>query len=175
MRYASIRRMDISNGEGIGVALFVQGCRRHCYNCFNPQTWDFNGGKGWDEQARSDFMFYVSRRYISRVSILGGEPLEQENLQTVTDLLEDCKEYYGDNIKTWLWTGMKFEDIKELEIMKYLDYLVDGEYIDQQRDLRLKWRGSSNQRLIDVQKSLRERTVSLYNTNEEDDKRGELL
>lgn len=165
MRYASIRRMDISNGEGIGVALFVQGCRRHCYNCFNPQTWNFNGGKEWDGVAYSDFWYCISRRHINRVSILGGEPLEKENLETLTNLLRECKECYGDDIKTWLWTGYKFENVRDLEIMRYLDYLVDDEYIDSQRDSTLKWRGSRNQRVIDVQKSLNAGMVVLYNTN----------
>ncbi|MCX4356842.1 MAG: anaerobic ribonucleoside-triphosphate reductase activating protein [Oscillospiraceae bacterium] len=162
MRYASIRKMDISNGEGIGVALFVQGCDRHCYNCFNPDTWDFNGGKEWDEKSRADFMFYVSRRYVNRVSILGGEPLDERNIQTVTEILKECKDYYGDNIKIWLWTGYKFEEVRGLEAMKHIDYLVDGEYIDSQRDTKLKWRGSSNQRVIDVQKSLKSKSVVLY-------------
>lgn len=165
MRYASLRKMDISNGEGIGVALFVQGCRRHCHNCFNPQTWDFNGGKEWDKAAYSDFWYYISRRYISRVSILGGEPLEKENLDTLTNLLRECKECYGDDLKIWLWTGYKFEIVKDLEIMRYLDYLVDGEYIDSQRDTTLKWRGSTNQRLIDVQKSLNNGTIYIWKNN----------
>lgn len=161
MRYASMRRMDISNGEGIGVALFVQGCRRHCYNCFNPQSWDFNGGKEWDGAAYADFWYFVSRKFISRVSILGGEPLEEENIETVTNLLRECKECYRDSIKTWVWTGFKFEDIKDLEIMKYIDVLVDGEYIDSKRDTSLPFRGSANQRLVDVQKSLINETVIL--------------
>lgn len=164
MRYASIRKMDISNGEGIGVALFVQGCDRHCYNCFNPGTWNFNGGKEWDEKSRSDFMFYVSRRYVSRVSILGGEPLDKRNIDTVAEILKECKDYYGDSIKSWLWTGYKFEEVRNLEVMKYIDYLVDGEYIDSKRDTSLKWRGSSNQRLIDIQKSLESESVILYET-----------
>ncbi len=162
MRYANMRRMDITNGEGIGVALFVQGCRRHCYNCFNPQTWDFKGGKEWDEQAYHDFMYCVSKRFVSRVSILGGEPLEIENLDTVTSILKSCKECYGDSIKTWLWTGYKFEYVKDFEIMRYLNVIVDGEYIDSERDLKLKFRGSSNQRLVDVQKSLQKKSIILY-------------
>lgn len=159
-----MRRMDISNGDGIGVALFVQGCRKHCYNCFNPQSWDFNGGKEWGNIAYSDFWYFVSEKFINRVSILGGEPLEEENIKTVTNLLRECKECYEDSIKTWLWTGRKFEDIKDLEIMKYLDVIVDGEYIDSERDVTLKYRGSKNQRLIDVKKSLKSNIVVLYDT-----------
>ena len=162
MRYASMRRMDISNGEGIGVALFVQGCRRHCYNCFNPQSWDFSGGKEWDNKALEDFTKCLSEPFIERVSILGGEPLEKENIDTVTDIVKDCKNLHRGSLKIWLWTGYKFEDIKDLEIMKYIDVLVDGEYIDSLRDTSLPFRGSSNQRLIDVKKSLKENKVVLY-------------
>ncbi len=165
MRYASIRKMDISNGEGIGVALFVQGCDRHCYNCFNPDTWNFNGGKEWSRKVHNQFMELVMSPSTQRVSILGGEPLAAENSTAVTKLLADCKNVHRGSIKTWLWTGYKFEDIKTLEATKYIDYLVDGEYIDSLRDVNLKWRGSSNQRVIDVQKSLNEGSVVLYNTN----------
>ena len=154
--------MDISNGEGIGVALFVQGCDRHCHNCFNPDTWDFNGGKEWNAETRSQFIKLVIKPSTQRVSILGGEPLAETNRTVVTGLLFDIKNYYKDRVKTWLWTGYKFEDIESFKALKYIDYLIDGEYIDSKRDLKLKWRVSSNQRVIDVQKSLQTNTVVLY-------------
>ena len=162
MRYASIRKMDISNGEGIGVALFVQGCNRHCFNCFNPETWDYNGGKEWSCETHNNFMKLVMKPFTQRVSILGGEPLAVENRTAVTELLADVKNVHRGSIKTWLWTGYKFEDIRDLETMQYLDYLIDGEYIDNLRDITLKWRGSSNQRLIDVQNSLTMDSIVLY-------------
>ena len=166
MRYASIRKMDISNGEGIGVALFVQGCSRHCYNCFNPETWDFNGGKVWNREVHNQFMELVFKPSIQRVSILGGEPLAPENRAIVTGLLADVKNVHRGCIKTWLWTGYKFKDVKSLEVMKHIDYLIDGEYIDNLRDTNLKWRGSSNQRVIDVQKTLQNNKVILLGGND---------
>lgn len=162
MRYSSIRRMDVTNGEGVGVALFVQGCRRHCYNCFNPQTWDFMGGKEWDDTAQKDFTDCLFQPFVERVSILGGEPLEKENVDTVTLILKYCKDIHRGNLKTWLWTGYNFNEVKNLEIMKYIDVLVDGEYIDSERDITLKFRGSKNQRLIDVQRSLQNNAIILY-------------
>ena len=157
MRYASIRDMDISNGNGIGVALFTQGCHFHCKNCFNKSTWDFNGGKEFTKETCDKFMKLVNRPFIKRVSILGGEPLAKENVDDVCNVLKQIKDK-----QIWVYTGYTFETVKNLEVMKYIDYLVDGQYIDELRDLKLKFRGSSNQRIIDVQKSLKESKVVLY-------------
>lgn len=154
--------MDVTNGEGIGVALFVQGCHRHCYNCFNPQTWDFCGGKEWNDAAQQEFIDCLFQPFVERVSILGGEPLEKENVDTVTSILKHCKNIHRGHLKTWLWTGYNFNEVKNLEIMNYIDVLVDGEYIDSEKDITLKFRGSKNQRLIDVQKSLQTNTTILY-------------
>lgn len=145
MRYASIRDLDISNGRGIGVALFVQGCHFHCKNCFNKSTWDFNGGKEFTKETLDVFLKLVDRPFISRVSILGGEPLAKENVDTVCDILKNIH-----NKEIWLYTGYRYEDVKNYEIMKYINYLVDGQYIDELRDLKLEFRGSSNQRIIEV-------------------------
>lgn len=160
MRYASIRDMDISNGNGIGVALFTQGCHFHCKNCFNKSTWDFDGGKEFTKETCDKFMKLVNRPFIKRVSILGGEPLAKENVDDVCNILKQIK-----NKTIWVYTGHTFETIKNYGIMKYIDYLVDGQYVDELRDLRLKFRGSSNQRIIDVQKSLKENKVILYEVN----------
>ena len=157
MRYASIRDMDISNGNGIGVALFTQGCHFHCKNCFNKSTWDFDGGKEFTKETCDKFMKLVNRPFIKRVSILGGEPLAKENVDDVCNVLKQIKDK-----QIWVYTGYTFETVKNYDIMKYIDYLVDGQYVDELRDLRLKFRGSSNQRIIDVQKSLREGKVVLY-------------
>ena len=107
MRYASIRKLDISNGEGVGVALFVQGCRfnPHCYNCFNPDTWDFNGGKEWTPEIKDKFLELIDRPYIKRVSILGGEPLADENLDDIFDLISEIKRRFSDTKTIWLYTG----------------------------------------------------------------------
>lgn len=160
MRYASIRNMDISNGEGIGVSLFVQGCRFHCYNCFNVDTWDFNKGKEWNEQVQYDFIELANKPYVNHISILGGEPLCNENRIEITQLIKNIK--LKTNKKIWIWTGYTWEDIKNTEIMKYTDVLIDGRYIDEKRDITLPWRGSTNQRVIDVQKSLNKGKIVLY-------------
>lgn len=142
MRYASIRDMDISNGNGIGVALFTQGCHFHCKNCFNKSTWDFDGGKEFTRETCNKFMKLVNRPFIKRVSILGGEPLAKENVDDVCNILKQIK-----NKTIWVYTGHTFETVKNYDIMKYIDYLVDGQYVDELRDLTLEFRGSSNQNI----------------------------
>ena len=203
IRYASIREMDISNGEGVGVALFVQGCpfNPHCYNCFNPDTWDFNGGKEWTPEIKEKFLELIDRPYIKRVSILGGEPLADQNLDDVLDLVTEINKKYNfqkvdpanplksrvsevenaDKIRLlsgrkniWLYSGFRWEDFfdtpiwkvseinnnaKRKQIISLCDVMVDGRYIDSQRDISLKWRGSSNQRVINIPKSLKQGKV----------------
>ena len=213
MRFASMRNLDISNGEGVGVSLFVQGCDRHCFNCFNSETWDFNGGKEWTEETKNKFMELIDRPYIRRISILGGEPLAEQNLDDVLSLIKEIREKYSisqnpnsENIgksrvledenskefrisfpeKTiWLYTGFKWDDImcsfaglqadhvvsnekdieaweKRRKIISNVDILVDGEYIDEQRDITKKWVGSKNQRVIDAKQSLAQNKIVLY-------------
>lgn len=184
MRYAQIRSMDISNGEGVGVSLFVQGCPFHCKNCFNSETWDFNGGKEWTEETKNKFMELIDRPYIKRVSFLGGECLAEQNLDEVLKLIYEIRISFP--AKTiWLYTGFEWNDImcsfaglqadcvaldkkdieafeKRRKIISNVDVLVDGEYIDEQKDLTLKWRGSKNQNCIDVKQSLAQNKVILY-------------
>lgn len=147
MRYAKIRKMDISNGEGIGVALFLQGCHFHCKGCFNTETWDFNGGKEWTLEIEDMFMELIDKPYIKRISILGGEPLDQT--VELTELLRKIKIKYP-NKTIWLYTGFKYEDIKDFEILKYIDVIVDGQYKEELKDLKLEFRGSSNQQIIKI-------------------------
>lgn len=184
MRYASIRSLDISNGEGVGVSLFVQGCPFHCKNCFNSDTWDFNGGKEWTEKTKNKFMELIDRPYIKRVSFLGGECLADQNLDEVLKLTKQIRISFPEKT-IWLYTGFEWNQImnikvmqpifscedlenkiqnvlKRQEIIKQCDVLVDGEYIDEQKDLSLKFRGSSNQRVIDVKQSLTQNKVVLY-------------
>lgn len=147
MRYAQIRRMDISNGEGIGVSLFVQGCHFACKNCFNQETWDFNGGKEFTLDKELYLLSLCTKPYIKRLSILGGEPLTPENIDTVTNISKLFKGQFP-NKKLWIWTGYTFEDyVKDKEITKYADVIVDGRFVDELKDLNLKFRGSSNQRI----------------------------
>lgn len=161
MRYASIRRLDISNGEGLGVTLFTQGCPFHCKNCFNPETHDFDGGKEYTIDTKNAILSLINRAQIKRFSILGGEPLIERNKEDMIDLCSSIKEIRPD-IKIWVYTGNIFENVKDdwYELLyNYVDVLVDGPYVDSKRDLRLKFRGSSNQRVIDVRKSIFEGKV----------------
>ena len=173
MRYAQIRSMDISNGEHIGVSLFVQGCRFCCKGCFNKETWDFNGGNEWTQEIEDEFIELANRPYIKRISILGGEPLADENVCDVFELIVRLKTKFP-NKSIWVYTGYRFEDILsnplqnnettlKKRVIEICDVLVDGRYIEEQKDLTLKFRGSRNQRLIDVKKSLKENNIVLYN------------
>lgn len=184
MRYSQIRNLDISNGLGVGVSLFVQGCPFHCKNCFNSDTWDFNGGKEWTEKTKNKFMELIDRPYIKRVSFLGGECLADQNLDEVLKLVQEIRISFPEKT-IWLYTGFCWNDImcsfaglqadyvvldkkdieaweKRKEIISNADVLVDGEYIDEQRDITLKWRGSSNQRVISVVDSLAQGKIVLY-------------
>ena len=172
MRYAQIRSMDISNGKGIGIALFTQGCPFHCFNCFNQGTWDFEGGKEWTEETQKDFLKLAERSYIDRVSFLGGEPLAEQNIKELLILVEILKDKFP-NKKIWLYSGSTFEKIFNSteetflirqQILSYVDVLVDGQYIDELKDYSLRFRGSSNQRIIDVQKTLNneDKSIVLY-------------
>lgn len=152
MRYASIRSFDVSNGIGCGIALFVQGCHFHCKNCFNQTTWDFAGGREFDAKSKETLYSLLDNSHMMRLSILGGEPLAPENIKAVTEI---AKDFAGKKV-LWLYTGYRYEEILDKEILKYIDYLVDGRYVDELRDLSLKFRGSSNQRIIDVKQSLRD-------------------
>lgn len=164
MRYAQIRSMDISNGTGIGVSLFVQGCHFHCKDCFNSETWDFSGGKPWTEDSKKIFLISVLRAYIERVSILGGEPLADENFSDVLDLVQTIHERFPEK-KIWIYTGYTWEELlndeQKKEILPYIDVLVDGRFQTDLKDLSLKFKGSSNQRVIDVQESLKSKEVIL--------------
>ena len=146
MRYASIRELDISNGEGIGVALFVQGCPSpHCKNCFNHETWDFCGGKAWNKEVENKFFELLNRTYIKRISFLGGECLAEENVGDITELAKKCKEKFPEK-KIWLWSRYNFEThISHLEITQYVDYIIDGQFVEELKDISLLYRGSSNQ------------------------------
>lgn len=166
--------MDISNGEGVGVALFVQGCRLHCNNCFNPETWDFSGGKEWTDKVKNKFLELANRPYIKRISILGGEPLAEENLDGILDLVNKIR-LSSPQKNIWLYTGYTFEEIVHPTlkcnqsrvrkiILSGIDVLIDGQYIDSQRDITLPYRGSANQRLIDTQQSLQKGEIVLWQT-----------
>ena len=180
MKYSQIRSMDVSNGEGIGVALFVQGCPHRCKNCFNPETWDFNGGKEWTDETEEGFLKLINKPYIKRISILGGEPLADKNLDGVLKLINKIRSKFPSKT-IWLYSGYEYKYIfrgdpiliskegynnyKRRKIIELVDVFVDGRYIESQRDISLHWCGSSNQQVIDVQKSLEKGEIILWDTN----------
>ena len=162
MRYNLIRKMDISDGPGVRVSIFMQGCEFHCKNCFNPETWDFKCGKEFTDDTIKEVLDLCSKDTIKGLSILGGEPMHPCNIEGTTKLAKAFKEKYPEK-SLWAWSGFNFENyVKDKEVSKYLDVLVDGQYKDELHDFRLSWRGSSNQRVIDVQKSLKNNDVELY-------------
>lgn len=147
MRYANIYDFSISDGTGIRVSLFVQGCDFHCKGCFNQETWDFNGGKEFTQKEFDLLMDLCNKPYIRGLSLLGGEPLNPNNIETVTQIAKRFKKIYPEK-GIWLWTGYTFEDyVKDKEIINYLDVIVDGRFEEDKKDLSLKFRGSSNQRI----------------------------
>ena len=164
--------MDVTNGKDIGVSLFVQGCRFHCKGCFNESTWDFNGGKEWTADVEDKFIHLIDNPHVKRVSILGGEPLAYENLSSVYEIIKRIKDNFPDK-KVWLWTGneLSINDFDNSDnglknkIISLCDYVIDGRFIEEKRNLSLMFRGSSNQRIIDVKKSLREGKVVEYDFN----------
>lgn len=166
MRYASIRNFDITNGEGIGIALFVQGCDFHCNGCFNSSTWDFTGGKEWDSKTEEQFIDLASKEYVERITILGGEPMHPVNRDSVLLLCRKLKEKYP-NKKIWLYTGYTYETLmNECADLSNIDILIDGRFEKDLYDYKLKWKGSANQRVIDVQQTLIDNTIVLREDND---------
>ena len=163
MRYAKIRKMDISNGPGVRVSIFFQGCSFHCKNCFNQETWDFDGGFEFGDEEIKKILELAKSDYITGLSILGGEPMHPKNIENTTKLAKIFKETYP-NKTIWTWSGFLFEDyLKDKEVLSYIDVLVDGQFMDELKNPNLRWRGSSNQRVIDVKKTLKQGRVVLYN------------
>ena len=173
MNYATIKWTDIANGEGVRISLFVSGCTHHCKNCFNQVAWDFSYGELFDGYIQNKILDGLSSSFISGLSLLGGEPLEPLNQKALLPFLKKVKEQYP-NKTIWCYTGYVFDETtgelresgKNTEYTKELialcDVLVDGAYIEELKDIRLKFRGSANQRVIDVKKSLQEQNCVLY-------------
>ena len=162
MKYNKIRKMDVSNGPGIRVSIFMQGCTFNCKNCFNPETHDFNGGCEFGDDTIEKVLDLCREDYIVGLSILGGEPLHPKNINGTTKLVKAFKERYP-NKNIWVWSGFLFDrDLKDKEALKYIDVLVDGQYKDELHNPKLRFCGSSNQRVIDVKKSIEKNKVVLY-------------
>lgn len=157
LNYSEIRKFDVTNGPGVRTTIFVSGCTHKCEGCFNEELQDFNYGNKWTKNEENEFISYVSDPVVVGVNILGGEPLQQNMDSCLLDLLKRIKEEYPDK-SIWLWTGYVFEDIldnkEKMDIIKLVDILVDGKFEIDKRNLKLKYRGSENQRVIDVKKSL---------------------
>ena len=156
MKYADLKYNDIANGPGIRVSFWVQGCPHKCYNCQNPETWDFNGGKEFTAETLQEIKDALTANGIMRnLSILGGEPLCQENLFLTMLVIKEVKEQFP-NINIYLWTGYTIEELKRKSnshlkyILNNIDVLIDGKYIEDQRDITLPLRGSSNQKIINI-------------------------
>lgn len=163
MRYNKIRKMDISDGPGVRVSIFMQGCSFNCKNCFNKETHDFNGGKEFTDDTIQRVLELCNNENIEGLSILGGEPMHPSNIEGTTKLAKAFKEKFPTK-NVWAWSGFSYDkDLKDKEVVKYLDVLVDGQYKDELRNPTLKWKGSENQRVIDVQESLKESKVVLFN------------
>lgn len=156
MRYNKIRKMDISNGPGIRVSIFMQGCAFNCKNCFNPETHDFNGGEEFTDKTIERIISLCANENVVGLSVLGGEPMHPKNIDGTMRLAKAFKEKYPDKT-VWAWTGYLFDEyLSDKEVCRYLDVVVDGQYVEELHNPSLKWKGSSNQRVIDVQKSLEE-------------------
>ncbi len=162
MRYNQIRKMDISNGPGVRVSIFMQGCHFHCKNCFNSETWDFEGGKEFTDETINKVIDLCQKDHIEGLSILGGEPMHPANIEGTTKLAKSFKEKYPEK-NLWVWSGFKYEDLKGKEVFKYIDVLVDGQYVDELHNPTLKWRGSSNQRVINIKETIKNNNIVLYN------------
>lgn len=161
MRYAQIRKYDVANGPGVRTSIFVTGCTHRCPNCFNAEYQDFNFGEVWTEKQTEEIIGYLKDDVVTGLTLLGGEPFQ--NSAHLTEVLKEVKKHVDKNI--WAYSGYTFEQImsddEKKELLKHCDVLVDGLYIEKLKDLRLKFRGSSNQRIIDVKKSMQEGNVVL--------------
>lgn len=159
MNYADIKKVDVANGEGVRVSLFVSGCTHQCKGCFNKEAWDFNYGKPFTQETIDKVINYLDNPYISGLTILGGEPLEHENQKGLLPLLKKVKEKFPEK-NVWCYTGYRYDkDIMEKmyknwketpEVLSYIDVLVDGEFEEDKKDITLKFRGSSNQKIINL-------------------------
>jgi len=170
MNYAEIKRFDIANGIGVRISLFVSGCRNHCPNCFNEATWDFNYGKEFNKETQDEILDLLSREYVRGLTLIGGEPMEPENQRGLLPFVKKVREIYP-NKDIWCYTGFTYEELSgdsrgncevTEELLSLIDVLVDGRYIDELRNISLKFRGSENQRLIDLKETIKTGKVTLW-------------
>ena len=161
MRYHDITKDDMKNGDGLRVVLWVSGCSHYCKGCQNPITWDPNDGLEFDEAAKNELFAELEKDYVSGITFSGGDPMYCSNQAPITALAKEIKEKFPDKT-IWMYTGDFWEDVKNREIGNYIDVVVEGEYQEENRDVTLPWKGSSNQRVINVRKSLEYDEPELY-------------
>lgn len=161
MRYHNITKDDMLNGDGLRVVLWVAGCSHCCKDCHNPITWDPNGGLLFDEEAKQEIFSELDKDYVSGITLSGGDPLHTNNRTDIEDLAREIKQKYS-NKTIWLYTGATWETIDKMPLMHYVDVVVDGEFERDKKDSTLRWKGSSNQRVIDVKKTLQSGKVVLH-------------
>lgn len=173
MKYAKIKKCDVANGPGVRVSLFVSGCNHHCKNCFNREAWDFNYGEDFTENEQNEIIEDLKPEYITGLTLLGGEPFERINQEGLVPLVKKVKQTYPDK-KIWCYTGFTFDKqiLGEMiekenrqttkEMLDNIDYIVDGRFVEELKNPSLRFRGSSNQRIIDVKKSLAQNEVVLW-------------
>ena len=160
MRYHNITTDDMLNGDGLRVVLWVAGCSHGCKDCQNPITWDPQGGLPFTEEEKKEIFQELDKAYISGITFSGGDPLHPANIREVTALAREIRQRYPEKT-IWLYTGYLWKEIVDLEIVNYLDVVVDGKFISAQKDITLPWRGSSNQKVIDVPSTLKEGKIVL--------------
>ena len=170
IKYAKLKKYDIANGEGVRVSLYVTGCNHHCKGCFNSEIWDFTSGEDFTKDTINEIITDLDKPYITGLTLLGGEPLEEVNQQGILPLLKKVKELLP-NKTIWLYSGFTYEQIQKMpfketnEILKIIDVLVDGKFEEDLFDANLYFRGSSNQRIIDIPKSIKENKIVLHEKN----------
>lgn len=171
MNIAEIKYCDIANGKGVRTSVFVSGCRHCCPNCFNQIAWDFNYGKRYDKDIENEIIESLTPDYITGITILGGEPFEVENQQDLIKLLQKVKEKHPSK-NVWIYTGFTYEELlsnsrasgeNAMKLLSLVDVLVDGRFIESLKNISLAFKGSENQRIIDVKKTLKSGVVELYN------------
>lgn len=171
MNYQEIKPLDITNGVGIRTTLFVTGCEHYCEDCFNNELWSFSSGVPYTRDTENEILYDMNKDVIQGLSILGGEPLHPNNCVKIFKLTKRAKQLYPKK-DIWIWSGYTFEELGKMfninRLLKYVDVLVDGKYEKENRDMKLKYKGSSNQRVIDIQKTLNESRISLYEDKEEE-------
>lgn len=161
MRYHNITKDDMLNGDGLRVVLWVAGCTHQCRMCQNPITWDINGGIPFDSEAKQELFDELNRDYISGITFSGGDPLHPQNRSEIGMLIQEIKEKFPDKT-IWIYTGFKWDEIKDISYVRKADVVVDGSFEIELLDPKLHWKGSSNQNVIDVKKSLAKEKIVLH-------------